>query len=111
MPRRQQGGPRESIREASLTPRPIRSPGICSARSPEWRAHWASPASSAQVIHVMCAMTAWSELPFCVLVWFVGVIALAVMWIRWTRTWRGVELASQRLHDAADDLALLRSSL
>jgi hypothetical protein len=40
------------------------------------------------VLIVLCAMAAWSVLPFGPLVWFGGIITLAVIGLRWVRSWR-----------------------
>jgi hypothetical protein len=48
-------------------------------------------------ILVLCAMTAWSEMPFGVLVWFAGIIALAVIWISRRRSWQDIGLFPHRL--------------
>jgi hypothetical protein len=39
------------------------------------------------VLVVLCAMAALSVLPFGPLVWFGGLIALAVIGFRWIRSW------------------------
>ena len=92
---------------------------LLAANPQPWYLLWALPVVACtlgnsgvqkEVILVMCAMTAWCELPFGVLVWFVGIIALAVMWIRWTRTWQGVGPLRQAFSVAEGDAALLRSS-
>ena len=51
-------------------------------------------------------MTAWSELPFGVLVWFGGIIALPVMSFRWWRSGQGLDVDAQPLPHAAAAEAL-----
>ena len=74
---------------------------LCAANPQPWYLLWALPMVACTLgnggvqraaILVLCAMTAWSELPFGVLVWFAGIIALAVIWLRWWRSWRGLDL-------------------
>ena len=92
---------------------------LCAANPQPWYLLWALPVVActlggggvqSAVILVLCAMTAWSELPFGVLVWFIGIITLAVMWIRWRRSWQGLGLHSQPFPVEAGDAALIRSS-
>jgi alpha-1,6-mannosyltransferase len=77
---------------------------LFAANPQPWYLLWAFPVVACTLgnggvqrsaILVLCAMTAWSELPFGVLVWFAGIIALAVMWIRWRQSWQGLGLLSQ----------------
>jgi hypothetical protein len=83
---------------------------VCAANPQPWYLLWALPIVACTLgnggvqraaILVLCAMTAWSELPFGVLVWFVGIIALAVMWFRWWQSWQGLDLFPQPLPSAA----------
>ena len=92
---------------------------LLAANPQPWYLLWALPVVACTLgnggvqraaILVLCAMTAWSALPFGVLVWFAGIIALAVMWIRWRRSWQGLGLLSQPLPIVADNAALLRPS-
>jgi hypothetical protein len=84
--------------------------GLCAANPQPWYLLWALPIVACTLgngglqraaILVLCAMTAWSELPFGVLVWFAGIIALAVMWLHWRRSWHGLDLRPQPLPSAA----------
>ncbi len=68
---------------------------ICAANPQPWYLLWALPLVACTIrngglqraaILILCAMTAWSELPLGVLVWFSGIIALAVMWVQWMRS-------------------------
>ncbi len=72
---------------------------LCAANPQPWYLLWALPIVACTLgnsgvqraaILILCAMTAWSELPFGVLVWFTGIIALAVLWYRWRRSWQGL---------------------
>ena len=92
---------------------------LLAANPQPWYLLWALPVVACTfgnggiqraAILVLCAMTAWSALPCGVLVWFAGIIALAVMWIRWRRSWQGFGLLPQPLPIVADDAALLRPS-
>ena len=89
--------------------------GLCAANPQPWYLLWALPIVACTLgnvgvhraaILVLCAMTAWSVLPFGVLVWFVGIVALAVMWLRWWWSWRGLALLPQSLPRAAGDRAV-----
>ncbi len=88
---------------------------LLAATPQPWYLLWALPVVACTLgndgvqraaILVLCAMTAWSELPFGVLVWFAGIIAFAVMWIRGRRAWQGLGLLSNPLRTAAGDGAL-----
>ena len=88
---------------------------LFAANPQPWYLLWALPVVACTLgndgvgraaIVVLCAMTAWSELPFGVLVWFAGFIALAVVWIRWRRSWQGLSLLSRPVPTAAGDGAL-----
>ena len=77
---------------------------LCAANPQPWYLLWTLPVVACTLgnggvqraaILVLCAMTAWSVLPFGVLVWFAGIIALAVIWIRWRRSWEGLDLVPQ----------------
>ena len=68
---------------------------ICAANPQPWYLLWAVPVVACTLhegglqraaILILCAMTAWSELPLAVLVWFSGIIALTVMWVSWMRS-------------------------
>jgi alpha-1,6-mannosyltransferase len=92
---------------------------LCAANPQPWYLLWALPLVACTlgngrvqrpVILVLCAMTAWSELPLGVLVWFAGIIVLAVMWIRWCRSWRGLGLLSQSVPTTGGNSVLLRTS-
>ncbi len=85
---------------------------LCAANPQPWYLLWTLPVVACTVgnggvqraaILVLCAMTAWSVLPLGVLVWFAGIIALAVMWIRWKRSWEGLTLVPQPLSTAVGD--------
>jgi hypothetical protein len=66
---------------------------LCAANPQPWYLLWALPVVACTLgndggvqrvtIVVLCAMTAWSELPFGVLVWFAGIVALLMMGVRW----------------------------
>jgi hypothetical protein len=80
--------------------------GLCAANPQPWYLLWAVPIVACTLgpvgvqraaILVMCAMTAWSVLPFGVLIWFAGIVALAVMWLRWWWSGRGLDLVPQPL--------------
>ncbi len=88
---------------------------LCAANPQPWYLLWALPIVACTLgngggqraaILILCAMTAWSELPFGVLVWFVGIITLAVMWYCWRRSWRGLALLPQALSRDAGDRAV-----
>jgi alpha-1,6-mannosyltransferase len=83
---------------------------LCAANPQPWYLLWALPIVACTLgnsgvqraaILILCAMTAWSELPFGVLVWFAGIIVLAVMWYRWRRSWQGLAPLPQPLLAAA----------
>jgi hypothetical protein len=78
--------------------------GLCAANPQPWYLLWALPIVACTLgdvgvqraaILVLCAMTAWSVLPFGVLVWFAAIVALAVMWLRWWWSARGLDLLPQ----------------
>ena len=84
---------------------------LCAANPQPWYLLWALPLVACTLGHgglqratilVLCAMTAWSELPFGVLVWFGGIIALAVMCYRWRRSWQGLALFPHPLSTAGE---------
>jgi hypothetical protein len=84
---------------------------LCAANPQPWYLLWALPVVACTLgqggvqratILILCAMTAWSELPFGVLVWFSGTIALAVMWYRWRRSWQGLALFAQPLSSGGE---------
>ncbi len=54
-------------------------------------------------------MTAWSELPFGVLVWFMGIIALAAMWIQWQQSWHELGQPSRSFSTVDGQIALTHS--
>jgi alpha-1,6-mannosyltransferase len=69
---------------------------ICSANPQPWYLLWAVPLVACTFVDggvqraalvVLCAMAAWSVLPFGPVVWFGGIIALAVIGLRWVRSW------------------------
>jgi hypothetical protein len=91
---------------------------ICAANPQPWYLLWAVPivactlgrgAYQRATILVLCAMTAWSVLPFGVLVWFAGIVALTVMWLRWWWSGRGFDSVSQPVPESGGD-ALSRPS-
>ncbi len=73
---------------------------VCAANPQPWYLLWALPLVACTIgdgggvqrasIVVLCAMTAWSELPFGVLIWFAGIIALLTIGLR--RWWSMQEL-------------------
>jgi hypothetical protein len=84
--------------------------GLCAANPQPWYLLWALPIVACTLsnvgvqraaILVLCAMTAWSVLPFGVLVWFAGIVALAVMWLHWWWSGRRLDLVPQPLPSAA----------
>jgi alpha-1,6-mannosyltransferase len=86
---------------------------LCAANPQPWYLLWALPIVACTLgnggvqraaILILCAMTAWSELPFGVLVWFAGIIALSVMWLRWWRSWQGLDLLPPPLPRAAGNV-------
>ncbi len=88
---------------------------LCAANPQPWYLLWALPVVACTLgnggvqraaILVLCAMTAWSVLPFGVLVWFAGIIALAAMWIRWLPLWEGLDLLPRARSTAAGDRAV-----
>ena len=88
---------------------------LCAANPQPWYLLWALPIVACTIgnrgvqraaILILCAMTAWSELPFGVLVWFVGIITLAVMWYCWRRSWQGLALLPPPLSTGAGDRAV-----
>lgn len=92
---------------------------LCSANPQPWYLLWALPLVACTlgdggvqrvVILVLCAMTAWSALPFGLLVWYVGILTLAVMVIRSSRWWQGLGLLSRPFSAEPRDAALIRSS-
>jgi hypothetical protein len=92
---------------------------LFAANPQPWYLLWALPVVACTLgngdvqrsaILVLCAMTAWSELPLGVLVWFAGIIVLAVIWMRWSRSWKDLGLLSQPLPTAGSHSALLRPS-
>jgi hypothetical protein len=69
---------------------------VCSANPQPWYLLWAVPLVACTFVGgglqraalvVLCAMATWSVLPFGPLVWFGGLIALAVIGFRWIRSW------------------------
>jgi alpha-1,6-mannosyltransferase len=70
---------------------------VCSANPQPWYLLWAVPLVACTFVDggvqraalvVLCAMATWSVLPFGPLVWFGGLIALAVIGFRWIRSSR-----------------------
>src|SRR6202034_3592394 len=65
---------------------------LCAANPQPWYLLWALPVVACTLsddggvqratILVLCVMTAWSELPLGVLLWFAGIIGLVVMGVR-----------------------------
>jgi alpha-1,6-mannosyltransferase len=73
---------------------------VCSANPQPWYLLWALPLVACtfvdggvqrSVLVVLCATAAWSMLPLGPLVWFAGLIALAVLALRWTQSWEGLD--------------------
>ena len=88
---------------------------LLAANPQPWYLLWALPVVACTLgtggvqraaILVMCAMTAWSALPLGVLVWFAGIIALAVTWFRSRRPWEGLTLLPRPLSTAVGDRAV-----
>jgi hypothetical protein len=80
--------------------------GLCAANPQPWYLLWALPVMACTLEDggvqraatlVLCAMTAWSVLPFGVLVWFAGIVTLAVLWLRWWWSRRGLDVHRQTL--------------
>jgi len=91
---------------------------LCAANTQPWYLLWALPVvacalgngrAQRPVILVLCIMTAWSELPFGVLVWFMGIIALAVMWIHWQQSWHELGLPARSFSTVDDEIVLTHS--
>src|SRR6185437_3529967 len=68
---------------------------LCAANPQPWYVLWALPLVACTLVDdgpqrfailILTVMVAWSELPFGVLVWLAGIIALTVIWIRWMRS-------------------------
>lgn len=77
---------------------------VCSANPQPWYLLWAVPLVACTFVDggvqraalvVLCAMAAWSVLPFGPLVWFGGLVALAVLGFRWIRSWRAPDAPSR----------------
>jgi hypothetical protein len=76
---------------------------VCSANPQPWYLLWAVPLVACTFVDggvqraalvVLCAMAAWSVLPFGPVVWFSGLIALAVLTFRWIRSWQAPDALS-----------------
>ena len=85
---------------------------LFAANPQPWYLLWALPIAACTIsdggvqragIVVLCAMTAWSEMPFGVLLWFAGIIVLTGLWIRRGRPLQGFGLLADRLSTAASD--------
>jgi hypothetical protein len=85
---------------------------VCSANPQPWYLVWAVPLVACTFVEggaqrpalvVLCAMAAWSVLPFGPLVWFGGIIALAVIGFRWIRSWQVPDALTQAQPAAVGD--------
>jgi hypothetical protein len=85
---------------------------VCSANPQPWYLVWAIPLVACTFVDggvqrpalvVLCAMATWSVLPFGPLVWFGGIVALAVIGYRWIRSWQVSDTAPQAQAVAAGD--------
>jgi hypothetical protein len=70
---------------------------LCAANPQPWYLLWAVPlvactfgdgSAPRAALSVMCAMVAWSVLPFGALLWFTGIIALLVIFLGWRPSWQ-----------------------
>lgn len=86
--------------------------GVCSANPQPWYLVWAVPLVACTFVEggvqrpalvVLTAMATWSVLPFGPLLWFGGLIALAVIGFRWIRSWQAPDTLSQAQPAAAGD--------
>lgn len=77
---------------------------VCSANPQPWYLVWAIPLVACTFVEagvqrpalvVLCAMATWSVLPLGPLVWFGGLVALAVLGFRWIRSWQASDGLSQ----------------
>ena len=75
---------------------------VCSANPQPWYLLWAVPLVACtfaeggvqrKALVVLCVMATWSVLPFGPLVWFGGIIALAVIGLQWVRSWESDALS------------------
>jgi alpha-1,6-mannosyltransferase len=85
---------------------------VCSANPQPWYLLWAVPLVACTfvdggvqraVLVVLTAMAAWSVLPFGPLVWFGGIIALAVIGFRWIRSWQASDAPARAQSAVAGD--------
>lgn len=85
---------------------------VCSANPQPWYLVWAVPLVACTFVEggvqrpalvVLCAMATWSVLPFGPLVWFGGMIALAVIGFRWIRSWQVPDALTQAQPAAVGD--------
>ena len=85
---------------------------VCSANPQPWYLVWAVPLVACTFVEggvqrpalvVLCAMATWSVLPFGPLVWFGGIIALAVIGFRWIRSWQVPDALTQSQPAAVGD--------
>jgi hypothetical protein len=85
---------------------------VCSANPQPWYLLWAVPLVACTFVDgglqraalvVLTAMAAWSVLPFGPLVWFGGIIALAVIGFRWIRSWQTTDALPRSQSAVAGD--------
>jgi hypothetical protein len=85
---------------------------ITAAHPQPWYLMWAVPLVACTfvdggvqrpVLIVLCAMVAWSVLPFGTVVWVAGVIALAVLALQWRRSWQVLDVRPQALPSPVGD--------
>ena len=79
---------------------------LCAANPQPWYLLWALPVVACTLsddggveratILVLCVMTAWSELPLGVLLWFAGIIGLVAMGVRWWWSRQGFDRLPHR---------------
>lgn len=85
---------------------------VCSANPQPWYLVWAVPLVACTFVEggvqrralvVLCGMATWSVLPLGPLLWFGGIIALAVMGFRWIRSWQVPDAVTPAQPVAAGD--------
>lgn len=74
---------------------------LCAANPQPWYLLWAVPIVATTFVGdgvqraalvILSAMAAWSVLPFGPLVWFMGIFALVVLGLRWSRSWQTIDV-------------------
>jgi alpha-1,6-mannosyltransferase len=86
---------------------------VCSANPQPWYLLWAVPLVACTFVDggvqraalvVLTAMAVWSVLPFGALMWFGGLIALAVIGSRWVRSWVASETSARAQPTAVSEV-------